>query len=43
VKGGGRLVWLLLGVLAAGGLYALFQAYQMPELLLEWESLRYCG
>lgn len=38
-----QLLWLLLGLLAAGLLYVLFQAYQMPELLLDWESLRYCG
>jgi len=27
-----------------GGLLALlFMAYQMPELLLDWANLRYCG
>lgn len=41
-------VWrkLLLGLLAAlgAGLLALiFAAYQMPELLLDWANLRFCG
>lgn len=43
MRGARLLLGLLLGLLAIGLLYALFQAYQMPELLLDWESLRYCG
>ncbi|MCX8146575.1 MAG: hypothetical protein N3C59_09620 [Azovibrio sp.] len=43
MKGGRWLGWLLGAGLAAWGLYVLFQAYQMPEMLLDWEALRYCG
>ncbi len=38
--------WFLTGVgvaLAALLLAAIFAAYQMPELLLDWVNLRYCG
>lgn len=38
--------WFLGGVgvaLAALLLALLFAAYQMPELLLDWANLRYCG
>ncbi|MDD3483969.1 hypothetical protein [Azovibrio restrictus] len=38
-----RLAWLLLGLLFAWLLYRLFLAYQMPELLFDWQNLRYCG
>ena len=34
---------LLLVLLAAMLLFALFQAYQIPELLMDWQSLRYCA
>lgn len=30
-------------VLALIALGLLFMAYQMPELLLDWANLRYCG
>lgn len=41
-------VWrkVLLGLLAALGvglLALIFAAYQMPELLLDWANLRFCG
>jgi len=38
--------WFLGGVavaLAILVLALLFAAYQMPELLLDWANLRYCG
>lgn len=38
--------WFCAGLLAAGAVLALvvlFMAYQMPELLLDWANLRYCG
>ena len=38
--------WFLLGValtLAIGLLASIFLAYQMPELLIDWANLRYCG
>ena len=41
-----RLRWFLTGVGAAltALLVALiFAAYQMPELLLDWANIRYCG
>jgi len=41
-----RLRWFLSGVgaaLAALLLALIFMAYQMPELLLDWANIRYCG
>lgn len=38
--------WFLAGVgvvLALSVLALLFMAYQMPEMLLDWANLRYCG
>jgi hypothetical protein len=38
--------WFIGGVaaaLAAVVLGLLFAAYQMPELLLDWANIRYCG
>jgi hypothetical protein len=38
--------WFLTGVAVSFGLLVLafiFAAYQMPELLLDWANLRYCG
>jgi len=38
--------WFLCGVavtLATVLLASIFLAYQMPELLLDWANLRYCG
>lgn len=38
--------WFLSGVGVAVGvviLVLIFMAYQMPELLLDWANLRYCG
>ena len=38
--------WFLIGAgaaLAALVLALTFMAYQMPELLIDWASLRYCG
>ena len=33
----------LLVALGAGLLVLIFAAYQMPELLLDWANLRFCG
>ena len=41
-----RLRWFVSGVgaaLAALLLALIFMAYQMPELLLDWANIRYCG
>ncbi|MGB8546449.1 MAG: hypothetical protein WCD32_14110, partial [Azonexus sp.] len=41
-----RLRWFLTGVgaaLTALLLALIFAAYQMPELLLDWANIRYCG
>jgi hypothetical protein len=41
-----RLRWFLAGVgaaLAAFLLALIFMAHQMPELLLDWANIRYCG
>jgi hypothetical protein len=41
-----QLRWFLTGVgvaLAALVLALIFMAYQMPELLIDWANLRYCG
>jgi hypothetical protein len=41
-----RLRWFLSGVgvaLAVLLLGLIFAAYQMPELLLDWANIRYCG
>jgi hypothetical protein len=38
--------WFLTGVAVSFGMLVLaliFAAYQMPELLLDWANLRYCG
>jgi hypothetical protein len=38
--------WFLTGVgaaLTALLLALIFAAYQMPELLLDWANIRYCG
>jgi hypothetical protein len=38
--------WFLTGFAIALMLFvlgAIFMAYQMPELLLDWANLRYCG
>jgi len=38
--------WFLAGVgtaLAALLLALIFMAYQMPELLIDWANIRYCG
>ncbi len=38
--------WFLTGVAAALAVLLLaliFMAYQMPELLLDWANIRYCG
>jgi hypothetical protein len=38
--------WFLIGAAVSLGLFVLiliFAAYQMPELLLDWANLRYCG
>ncbi len=38
--------WFLAGIAATLlvlALAAAFAAYQMPELLLDWTNLRYCG
>lgn len=38
--------WFLAGIAAALGVALLgliFVAYRMPELLLNWDGLRYCG
>jgi hypothetical protein len=38
--------WFLIGAAVSLGLLVLiliFAAYQMPELLLDWANLRYCG
>ncbi len=38
--------WFLAGVgaaLAALLLALIFVAYQMPELLIDWANIRYCG
>ena len=38
--------WFIGGVCIALALFllaAIFVAYQMPELLIDWANLRYCG
>lgn len=38
--------WLLIGLaatLAVLLLALIFASYQMPELLLDWANIRYCG
>ncbi|MEY2633818.1 MAG: hypothetical protein RIR00_2472 [Pseudomonadota bacterium] len=38
--------WLRIVLLAGAGLivlFGVFAAYQQPDLLLDWLSLRYCG
>ena len=38
--------WFLIGAgaaLVATVLALIFMAYQMPELLIDWANLRYCG
>lgn len=38
-----HLLAVLAAAVAALLLAAIFMAYQMPELLLDWANLRYCG
>jgi hypothetical protein len=41
-----QLRWFLSGVSVALAVFLLaliFMAYQMPELLLDWSNIRYCG